>query len=75
MTNTCKTCKHFEWEEWNPKEYGSCKRWHKGYDQDRPKLASNEVIVEDDEGWGMMMGPDFGCVLHEAITVTMQQEE
>ncbi len=21
--------------------------------------------VEDDEGWGMIPGPEFGCVLHE----------
>jgi hypothetical protein len=29
-------------------------------------MALNEVLVEDDEGWAMEMGREFGCVLHEA---------
>ena len=41
--------------------FGNCSRWAKGYGDD--PLADNEVIVEDDEGWGAVMGPQFGCVL------------
>jgi hypothetical protein len=26
--------------------------------------ASDTVMIEDDEGWGMMPNPDFGCVHH-----------
>lgn len=67
----CATCKHFQPQERAshsgstpiPLGIGSCSRWHTGYGT--IELASNEVRVEDDEGWGMMMGPYFGCVLHE----------
>lgn len=31
-----------------------------GYDVQRP--PSDAVIVEDKEGWGFRVGPDFGCV-------------
>lgn len=27
------------------------------------ELAPDEVLVENDEGWGMSVGPKFGCVL------------
>jgi hypothetical protein len=36
-----------------------------GYRYDVEKMPSNEVLVEDDEGWGMVCGPDFGCILAE----------
>jgi hypothetical protein len=26
------------------------------------------VLVENDEDWGMIVGPDFGCVLHAPTT-------
>lgn len=44
--------------------YGSCERWDFGYGT-RDELPPNGVIVEDDEGWGAYMGPQFGCVLFE----------
>lgn len=55
----CGTCHHFTPER---DGFGSCARWAQGYgSQD---LAPNEVCVENDEGWGMIMGADFGCVLY-----------
>jgi hypothetical protein len=24
------------------------------------------VLIEDDAGWGMLVGPEFGCVHHQA---------
>lgn len=56
---TCKECKY-----WNAGD-GNCSRWNVGYHYDNTKMPSNEVHVEDDEGWGMVCGPDFGCVLGE----------
>lgn len=63
----CKTCKH--WSPYKGKEigFGECSRWHKGYNKPLPSLASNEVLVEYDEGWGAIMGENFGCILHETM--------
>ena len=60
----CADCKHFIAEEGTP--YGSCSRWHKGYGIGMDEVGLNECLVEDDEGWGMVVGPDFGCVLFES---------
>lgn len=69
--NTCSTCKHFKPEGYHymhqsrPSSRGCCMRWLTGYGDEYATMASNEVMVEDDEGWAMTMGQDFGCVLHE----------
>jgi hypothetical protein len=64
---TCKDCKFY-----NPRNYqpllGSCNRWLTGYHLELSAIKSNEVLVESDEGWCMLMGPDFGCVLFEPKT-------
>ena len=65
MSETCGTCAHFVPEAKSP-PFGSCVRWHQGYGVQLEDVACNEVLVENDEGWGMIMGPDFGCVLHAA---------
>jgi hypothetical protein len=66
--STCKTCKHFEFPHWDgPPHLGRCKRWHVGYRVEEASVGQNEAWVEDDEGWGMRLGPDFGCVLHETM--------
>ena len=62
----CKSCKYFEINEDVPKGYGHCGRWHEGYYVAMEEVKPNEVLVEDDEGWGNVVGPDFGCVLFEA---------
>jgi len=58
---TCGTCAHFEADE--GARLGSCRRWHIGYGVVLSDVKDNEVLVEDDEGWGMTMGRQFGCVL------------
>lgn len=62
--NTCKTFQFFNPEP-ESDGYGDCSRWHRGYTIPSVEVGRNEVLVEDDEGWAMTMGPDFGCVLHE----------
>lgn len=42
---------------------GDCARWRRGYGE--RDLAPSDVVVEDDEGWAMITGPEFGCVLGE----------
>lgn len=67
--NRCKDCKHYEpirkVSHSGSGLLGYCGRWHQGYGSS-DEVKSNEVIVENDEGWGAMMGPEFGCVLWEA---------
>jgi hypothetical protein len=60
--STCKTCKH--WLTASDR-LGTCARWLTGYRTADKDVGDNEVLVEDDEGWAAVMGPDFGCVLHE----------
>ena len=41
----------------------------RGYFRDLEKeCCINGAIVEDDEGWGIITGAEFGCVLHEDKT-------
>jgi hypothetical protein len=60
---TCDTCKHFGPSTEMPAPFGTCGRWKTGYD--RPHIEENECLVEDDEWWANVVGPKFGCVLHE----------
>jgi len=73
----CKNCKYFqETGDFN----GDCSNDHfrKGYTSifvDYNHIATvmdfketvhpNDVIVEDDEGWGFSVGKDFGCIHFE----------
>lgn len=60
---TCDACKF--WNKRGEDHLGYCGRWKEGYSIKLESIADNEVLVENDEGWGAMMGPKFGCVLHE----------
>lgn len=60
---TCKECKYYTAKD------GNCSRWNTGYQYDKNNMPSNEVLIEDDEGWGMICGPDFGCILAEKSTL------
>lgn len=62
--STCVACRFFIPDVERP-PYGSCERWNAGYDTELPTMPLNEVVVENDEGWAMLMGPQFGCVLYE----------
>lgn len=63
----CADCIHYETAgDTNPPAgYGHCSRWHAGYDVVIFDVARNEAWIEDDEGWGNVVGPEFGCVLFE----------
>lgn len=65
--NTCSTCKFYTPStDAYVQPLGTCSRWHEGYGINPKRIALNEVIVENDEGWAAYMGPEFGCVLWEA---------
>ena len=60
----CRDCKF--WAKHDHDHLGECSRWLRGYGIELDQVPANEVHVENDEGWGAEMGPDFGCVLWEA---------
>ena len=71
--STCETCKHFEpfpegvWDSGSTmfkQPFGGCGRWVLSYGWDGG-LQDNECHVESADGWGMFVGPKFGCILHE----------
>lgn len=63
----CKTCAHWGnnrgYNEDADKRLKSCDcpKFFYGYHSynDTP---DDGAFIEDDEGWGMMVGPEFGCV-------------
>ncbi len=64
----CKDCKHFSPDIAGAglgPGFGSCARWRFGYQHKLEECPKNELIVENDEGWGAWIGPEFGCVLFE----------
>ncbi|MHC4300922.1 MAG: hypothetical protein ACYS7Y_26915 [Planctomycetota bacterium] len=61
---TCDTCrwwsKSSSSDSW---KMCSCPKMVYGYKA--RKQGRDELHVEDDEGWGMIPGPKFGCIHHE----------
>jgi len=48
-----------------------CARFEKGYYEGWKELeflGLDQVVIESDEGWGFVTGPDFGCVHWKAKT-------
>jgi hypothetical protein len=48
--------------------YGGCTnpKFFKGYNPDPDDLPPDGIWIENDEGWGCYVGPQFGCVHGEA---------
>lgn len=63
MKKICRNCKWWT-KETNQLDIRTCTNpnftfgYKKGYDD----IASDEIVIENDEGWGCLMGGDFGCV-------------
>lgn len=66
----CKNCKHFSR---TAQFEGKClnRNFKYGYGQSFTdydtednfyNVHPNQVLIEDDEGWGMYVGQDFGCI-------------
>ena len=64
--NHCETCK--SWEKDKDYSVGECRsdKLYWGYGILPREVPPDSALVEDDEGWGMMTGPKFGCVQWEA---------
>ena len=77
--NKCKTCRFYE--PCNYGTWCKCEKFifgygylddseHHGHHGDRSSWrehADDEVAVEDDEGWGFVPGPEFGCIHWEKV--------
>lgn len=68
----CKNCKH--WGNDEGVDMGRLKTctssknvysFHAG-DHDMNRTPDDGALIEYDEGWGMLAGPEFGCVNFEA---------
>jgi hypothetical protein len=64
----CRTCKHFIPSDC-PRDLGagSCDspKIKRGYHVTTQEILPDGALVEDDEGRGIVVTPDFGCVHHE----------
>ena len=61
---TCEQCKFWSHEQdgiYPENEYScSCPKFILGYSE--ISIRSDEILIEDDEGWGFAPGPKFGCI-------------
>lgn len=64
----CATCDHWG----NDRNYSNdtekrlkscnCPKFFYGYNHDDNEVPDDGASIEDDEGWGMLTGPAFGCI-------------
>ncbi len=60
----CKDCRR--WHPRSTMRCGECSSPKMLYGYDVVFPGPDEVLIENDEGWGMLTGPEFGCVHFEA---------
>lgn len=60
MSGRCKTCKWFDVRNWH-----SCQCPKMVYGYGMPDADLDGMNVENDEGWGFIPGPEFGCIHQE----------
>jgi len=69
MRVRCKTCHWFKGSMKDDLEYScDCPKMHYTYCSSAwaaKNLRTDDVLIENDEGWGMVPGPDFGCIHHK----------
>jgi len=73
----CETCVHWhiaENQHRAPDGFGECfcpsmLFGYYGGENELVGVKPFEVVIENDEGWGMFTGPQFGCVHHTAPEV------
>ena len=66
MSGRCKDCKHVRPAElYEPDLTCQHPKFLFGYHHDQGDMAPDGLLIEDDEGWGWVVGPEFGCVHFE----------
>ena len=68
--NHCKDCKWWRKEEWYHSGTGILKtcehpKVKKGYGWNVDDVPRDGALIENDEGWAWLTGPEFGCVNFE----------
>ena len=61
----CKNCRWWKVDkERKELRLGTCynRKWLEGYSYTDDKIPDDGILVENDEGWGCVMGPKFGCI-------------
>ncbi len=61
---SCKTC-HWYRNETLPDIWKTCKCPKMVYGYWSSESDDDGVRIENDEGWGMIPGPNFGCIHHK----------
>ncbi len=68
LLGRCFTCKHwgknrsYGEDEYRRLKTCDCPKFEYGYHSDHDDIPNDGAAIEDDEGWGMVTGPDFGCI-------------
>lgn len=62
MEAKCKNCKHWNKSSERPLKECSSPKLFMGYAIPDGDIPDDGILCEDDEGWGMVTGPNFGCV-------------
>ena len=69
-TGRCKDCRYWQITDrhWTKVEKNTCRAPAMlfGYGFEPHEVPDDGVLIEDDEGWGWLTGPDFGCVHWES---------
>jgi hypothetical protein len=65
----CKTCKYFSSTDSSDASWGNCicPKFATGYNTNPTDLDKDQMLVEDDEGWSFIVGPEFGCIHHKEV--------
>lgn len=68
--NRCETCRFWNppaepYKHIAPEDQRTChsRKMSKGYGQ--TAVPKDGALVENDEGWAILVGPEFGCVNYE----------
>jgi len=64
-TGTSIVCRTCHWYRPDKRKKCVCPKMKYGYGHRPEDDKPDELIVEDDEGWGMIPGPEFSCVHHK----------
>lgn len=58
----CATCVHWGNDDSGRLKSCSCPKFIYGYWVKHDDILDDGAAIEDDEGWGMVTGPAFGCI-------------
>ena len=66
----CKNCKHFNKEDHSCK----CNKFHYSCFLQLDEIEKDEIIVENDGGYGMTVGEEFGCIHYSPKKIKVKSD-